>query len=111
MLLSWVEEGLAGEGLSVRQALGQGLAPRFRQQQQADDAQQSAASKDHMMQEVALLVVELHDGRGEHAEACAGQDQSHPSTPAQLEGSTGIGTLVYPQSIKLHNHICLHEPE
>ncbi|TNN76901.1 hypothetical protein EYF80_012954 [Liparis tanakae] len=37
------------------------------------------------MQEVALLVVELHDGGGEHAEAGAGQDQTQTSTPAEGE--------------------------
>ncbi len=80
-----MEQGLTGEGLPVSQALRQGLAPRLRQQQEADDAQQSAAGEDHVMQEVALLVVELHDGCGEHAEAGAGQDQAQPSTPTQRE--------------------------
>lgn len=83
VLLSWMEQGLSSEGLPVRQALGQGLAPRLGQQQQADDAQQSAASEDHVMQEVAFLVVELHDGGGEHAKASAGQDQTQASTPEQ----------------------------
>lgn len=80
-----MEQGLTGEGLSVSQALWQGLAPGLRQQQQADDAQQGAAGEDHMMQEVALLVVELHDGCGEHAKTGAGQNQAQPSTPAQRE--------------------------
>lgn len=83
MLLSWMEQSLTGEGLPVCQALGQGLAPRLGQQQQTDDAQQGATSKDHVMQEVALLVVELHDGGGEHAEASAGQDQAQAATPGQ----------------------------
>lgn len=83
VLLSWMEQGPAGEGLPVGQALRQGLASRLRQQQQADDAQQGAAGEDNVMQEVALLVVELHDGGSEHAKASAGQDQAQPSTPAQ----------------------------
>lgn len=86
VLLSRVEQGLPGEGLSVGQALGQGLAPRLGEQQQADDAQQRAAGEDHVVQEVALLVVQLHDGGGEHAEAGAGQDQAQASTPAQRGG-------------------------
>lgn len=86
VLLSRVEQGLPGEGLSVGQALGQGLAPRLRQQQQADDAQQRAAGEDHVVQEVALLVVQLHDGGREHAEAGTGQDQAQASTPAQRGG-------------------------
>lgn len=82
MLLSRVEQGLTGEGLPVGQALGQGLPPRLGQQQQADDAQQGAAGEDHVVQEVALLVVQLHDGRREHPEASAGQDQAQTSAPA-----------------------------
>lgn len=85
VLLSWVEQRLTGEGLSVRHALRQGLAPGLGQQQQADDAQQGAAGEDHVVQEVAFLVVELHDGRSEHAEAGAGQDQAKSATPAQRE--------------------------
>lgn len=82
VLLSVLEQSLAREGLSVGQALGEGLAPRFRQQQQTDDAQQRAAGEDHVMQEVALLVVELHDGSGEHPKAGARQDQAQTPTPA-----------------------------
>lgn len=87
VLLSWMEEGLTGKGLSVSQALRQRLAPWLRQQQQADDAQQGAAGKDNVMQEVALLVVELHDGGSEHPKTSASQDQAQPSTPAQRESS------------------------
>lgn len=74
MLLPWVEKGLTCKSLSVGQTLRQRLAPWLRQQQKTNDAQQGAASKDHMMQEVALLVVELHDRCCEHAKASAGQD-------------------------------------
>lgn len=83
MLFSWVEQSLPGEGLPVRQALWQGLAPRLGQQQQTDDAQQGAASEDHVMKEVALLVVELHDGGSEHAKTSTGQNQAQTSTPEQ----------------------------
>lgn len=83
VLLSRVEEGLTGEGLSIGQALGQGVAPRLGQQQQADDAQQGAAGEDDVMQEVALLVVELHDGCSEHPKTSASQDQAQPTAPAQ----------------------------
>lgn len=80
-----MEQGLTGKGLSISQALWQWLSPWLRQQQEADDAQQGAAGKDHMMQEVALLVVELHDGCSEHAKASASQDQAQSSTPAEKE--------------------------
>lgn len=93
MLFSWMEQSLPGEGLPVRQALGQGLAPRLRQQQQTNDAQQGATSKDHVMKEVALLVVELHDGSSEHAKTSAGQDQAQTSTPEQRGRSLCRGQL------------------
>lgn len=83
VLLPGVERRPAGEGLAVGQALGEGLPPRLRQQQQADDAQQRAAGEDHVVQEVALLVVELHDGGGEHPEAGARQDQTQTAAPAE----------------------------
>lgn len=82
VLLSRMEQGLTGERLSVSQALWQGLSSWLRQQQEADDAQQGAAGKDHVMQEVALLVVELHDGCSEHAKASTSQNQAQSSTPA-----------------------------
>lgn len=64
MLFPRMEQGLTGEGFSVGEALWQGLSPWLWQQQQADDAQQRAAGEDHVMQEVALLVVQLHDWGG-----------------------------------------------
>lgn len=93
MLLSWVEQSLPGEGLPVRQALRQGLAPRLGQQQQANDAQQGAASKDHVMEEVALLVVELHDGGGQHAKTGTGQNQAQTSAPEERGRSLGSPEL------------------
>ena len=72
VLLPRPDEGLAGEALPIGQALRQGLSARLGQQQQADDAQQGAAGEDDVVQEVALLVVQLHDRRGQHAEAGAG---------------------------------------
>ncbi|KAF6734147.1 Valacyclovir hydrolase [Oryzias melastigma] len=93
VLLSGVEQRLAREGLSVSQALGEGLAPRLRQQQQADDAQQRAAGEDHVMQEVALLVVKLHDGGSEHPEAGARQDQAQTPTSAERKQTLGFGNF------------------
>lgn len=90
-----MEQRLAGKGLSVRQALRQRLASRLRQQQEADDAQQGAAGEDHVMQEVALLVVQLHDGCSEHTKASTGQDQAQPSTPVHGENE---GVLYYGKS-------------
>lgn len=99
VLLSWMEKGLTGKGLSVSQALGQWLAPRLRQQQQADDAQQGAAGEDNVMQKVALLVVEFHDGGSEHAKTSACQDQAQASTPAQRERNSRFITKVTLQGI------------
>lgn len=85
MLLPGMQQGLTGECLTVGQALWQRLTPRLRQQQQADDAQQRAAGKDHVMQEVALLIVELHDGGSEHPKSCTSKNKAQTATPAQSE--------------------------
>lgn len=75
------EERLAGVALAVGEGLGQRLVARLGQQENADDADESAAGEDNVVEEVALLVVQLHDGRGQHAEAGAGEDQAQPATP------------------------------
>lgn len=66
------EERLTGVALAVGQGLGEGLVARLWQQENADDADESAAGKDNVVKKVALLIVELHDGRSQHAEAGAG---------------------------------------
>jgi len=43
-----------------------------------------------VVEEVALLVVELHDGGGEHAEAGAGQNQAHAATPRGEKETHGM---------------------
>jgi hypothetical protein len=42
-----------------------------------------------MVQEVAFLVVQLNNGRCQHAKTCTGQHQPEPTTPAWGE-STGL---------------------
>lgn len=77
------EQRLSGVGLAVGQGLGQRLVARLRQQEDADDADEGAAGKDDVVKEVALLIVELHDGGGQHAETSAGQDQAQASAPTK----------------------------
>lgn len=66
------KERLTGVALAVGKGLGEGLVARLGQQENADDADESAAGKDNVMEEIALLIVELHDGCSQHAEAGAG---------------------------------------
>lgn len=75
------EKRLSSVALAVGQGLGEGLKARFGQQENADDADESAAGKNDMVQEIALLVVELHNGRRQQAEAGAGQDQAQTTAP------------------------------
>lgn len=76
------QEGLPGVMFPVRDVLGQVLVLAFRQQQDADDADERTAGEDDVVEEVAFLVVELHDGGGQAAKAGAGQDQPQPTSPA-----------------------------
>lgn len=66
------KERLASVALAVSQGLGEGLVAGLWQQENADDADESAAGKDNVVKEIALLIVELHDGCSQHAEASAG---------------------------------------
>ncbi|TNN29255.1 hypothetical protein EYF80_060596 [Liparis tanakae] len=81
------EERLPGVALAVGERLGQRLVARLGQQQDADDADEGAAGEDDVVQEVALLVVQLHDGRRQHAEAGAGQDQTQPAAPVTRQNN------------------------
>ena len=102
VLLPRPQQGLPGEALTIGQALRQRLATRLWQQQQADDAQQGAAGEEDVVQEVALLVVELHDRGGEHAEAGAGQHQAQASTPKRTrpDGWTMVGHCTHRYTTK-----------
>lgn len=65
-------ERLTGVALAIGQGLREGLVTRLRQQENADDADESAAGKDNVVKKITLLIVELHDGCSQHAEASAG---------------------------------------
>ena len=75
------KKGLTGVGFAVSQGLREGLVARLGQQENADDADQSAAGEDNVVKEIALLIVELHDGCSQHTEASTGQDQAKTTTP------------------------------
>lgn len=79
--------------LPVGDALGQALVPALRQQEDADDADERAAGEDDVVQEVAFLVVQLNDGRRQHAEACAGQHQPQPTTPTGGLSAQRLGSV------------------
>lgn len=75
------EQRLASVALAVSQGLGEWLVACLRQQENANDADESAAGKNDVVKEIALLIVEFHDGCSQHAEASAGQDQAQTTTP------------------------------
>lgn len=77
-----LQKGFPSVALSIWQGLGEGLRAGLGQQQNADDANESAAGKNDVVKKIALLIVQLHDGCSEHAEASAGQDQTHTTPPA-----------------------------
>lgn len=79
------KQRLASVDLGVSQGLGEWLVARFRQQENADDTDESTAGKNDVMKEIALLIVELHDGRSKHAKAGAGQDQAQTTTPVRRQ--------------------------
>lgn len=70
------KQGWTGVVLDISQGLGEWLIARFRQQENADDTDESAAGKNYVVKEIALLIVEFHDGFSKHAKASAGQDQA-----------------------------------
>lgn len=69
----------------IGDVLGQVLVPALGQQEDANDADECAAGEDDVVQEVAFLVVQLNNGRCQHAKACTGQHQPQPTTPAGRE--------------------------
>lgn len=76
------QQGLPGVMFPVGDVLRQVLVLALRQQQDADDADECAAGEDDVVEEVTFLVVQLHDGGGQAAEARAGQHQPQPAAPA-----------------------------
>ena len=86
------QQGLAGVTLPVGQGLGQGLVARLGEEENADDADEGATGEDDVVKEVALLVVELHDGGGQHAEASAGEHQAQTPTPTERDKDHQLGS-------------------
>ena len=87
------EERLSSVALAVGQGLGEGLEAGLWQQEDADDADEGAAGEDDVVEEVALLVVELHDGSSQHAETSAGEDQAHTTAPESKQETLSPGGI------------------
>lgn len=62
--------------LPISQGLGEGVAPSLGQQEDADDADESATCKDNVVKEITLLIVKVHDRACQHTETSAGQDEA-----------------------------------
>lgn len=75
------EERLPSVTLTVSQRLWEWLVASLRQQENADDADEGAAGENYVVKEITLLVVELHDGGGQHAKTSTSQDKTQPTTP------------------------------
>lgn len=72
---------LASVAFAIRKGLREGPVACLGQQENADDADESAAGKNNVVKEVALLIVQLHDRCSQHAEASTSQDQAQTTTP------------------------------
>lgn len=57
------QERLPSVVFPIGDVLGQVLVPALRQQEDTDDADERAAGKNYVVQEVAFLVVQVDDGR------------------------------------------------
>lgn len=88
------QERLPSVVLPVGDVLRQVLVPALWQQEDADDADERAAGKNDVVQEVAFLVVQIDDGRRQHAEARAGQHQPQPAAPAGRHEHTRSVSMV-----------------
>lgn len=90
MLFPWFpKERLPSVALAVCNSLWEGLVPCLGQQENADNADESAAGKDYVVKEVALLIVQLHNRSSQHAKASAGQDQPKTTSPDHSGGDLG----------------------
>lgn len=94
------QQRLPGVVFPVWDVLRQVLVLALGQQQDANDADECAAGEDDVVEEVTFLVVQLHDGGGQAAKACAGQHQPQPATPA----NTRTGGSNHTQ-VSFHTHL------
>lgn len=76
------KQRLTSVALPISKGLREGLVACLRQQKNADDADKSAAGKYNVVEEIAFLIVELHDWGSQHAETSTGQDQAQTTTSA-----------------------------
>lgn len=95
--------------LPVSQRLGQRLPLALGQQQDGEHGQQCQRRVDHVVQEVAVVVPQVHEGRAEAAHAAQGQHRAHPAAPAGgVEGSiinTSIHQSVHPSNQSIYPSI------
>lgn len=68
---------------TIWNVLWQPLVFALGQEENADNADEGATSKNHMVEEIAFLVVQFHDGRGQHPKARTSQDKAKAATPVE----------------------------
>lgn len=94
--------------LPVSQGLGEGVAPCLGQQEDTDDADESAAGKDNVVKEITLLIVKVHDGACQHTETSAGQDEAQTAASVMIHTSHNYKNKKLKDFIKyITNHILL----
>lgn len=76
--------------LSVFQGVRQRFVFALWQQHDAQDGENSKGGEDHVMQEIAAVILQLHQRRRSHSHAAGGHDQTQ--SPA-TEGDTQLKTL------------------
>lgn len=78
--------------LPVGQRLGQRLPLALGQQQDGQHSQQGQRRVDHVVQEVAIVVPQVHEWGAESAHAAQGEHSAHTSAPVHTQTS---GSLLF----------------
>lgn len=71
--------------LTISQCLWQGLPFAFWEQQDGQNSQQGKRRVDYMVQEVAVVVAQVHQRRAKPTHAAKSQDSTHPTSPGKAK--------------------------
>lgn len=79
---------------SVGQCLWKGFPLALWKQQDGKNRQQSQRRVDHVMQEVAVVITQIHQRRTQSAHATQSHDSSHPTSPADTRTIVTTTSLI-----------------
>lgn len=71
--------------LTISQCLWQGLPFALWEQQNGQNSQQGKRRVDYMVQEVAVVVAQVHQRRAKPTHAAKSQDSTHPTSPGKTK--------------------------